>query len=259
MDLRRSWIEQVMGLPVSVLARGAQAQSARAAEAVTAVYAELREVDALFSPYRADSEMQRLGRGELKLGAAHPDVQEVAELCARARADTDGLFDADRPDGRWDPSGLVKGWAVERAARHLSAVAVDWCLNAGGDVVLLCPSGEPFRVGIEDPVEPSRLSAVVVCSAGAVATSGTAARGGHLYHPGSGSTVVAAGSVSVCGPSLCAADVLATAVFVGGPDALALVRRQPAYSALRIAPDGRHHATPGWPGHRVAGTGTLPG
>ena len=66
-----------MGLPISVLARGPDAQGPSAAEAVAQVMAELREVDRLFSLYKADSEVSRLNRAELDLTSCHPDVAEV--------------------------------------------------------------------------------------------------------------------------------------------------------------------------------------
>jgi thiamine biosynthesis lipoprotein len=236
-----------MGLPVSALARGASARSTAADEAVRAVYAELREVDRVFSPYREDSEVSRLGRGELAWTDASPLVREVAGRCLRAAELTGGLFDATRPDGNWDPSGLVKGWATERAARLLTAVAdLDWCLNAGGDVAVSCPSGEPFVVGIQDPSDPAAISTSVRCRSGAVATSGTAARGAHLYDPRTGSPATSDWlSVSVIGPSLETADVLATAAFVAG--SLEIVDHLDQYSGLAVAADASLLTTVGWP------------
>jgi thiamine biosynthesis lipoprotein len=237
-----------MGMPISVLARGADARSPAAADAVAAVYSELREVDATFSTYRADSAVSRLNRGGLALADADPDVREVADRCAAARTRTGGLFDADRPDGTWDPSGLVKGWATERAARLLAAVGVDWCLNAGGDVVVLCPSGEEFGIGIQDPADPTRVGAVVRRSSGGVATSGSAARGAHIYDPRTGRVVTGgAASVTVAGPSLETADVLATAAFVAGPDWADVLAREPGYCALAMFDGGRVVVTPDWP------------
>ena len=237
-----------MGLPVSVLARGASARSDAADEAVRAVYAELREVDRVFSPYRGDSEVSRLGAGDLAWSDASPVVREVADRCLRAAELTGGLFDATRPDGNWDPSGLVKGWATERAARLLTAVGgLDWCLNAGGDVVVSCPSGEPFVVGIQDPSDPAAISTSVRCRSGAVATSGTAARGAHLYDPRTGRPTTSDWlSVSVIGPSLQTADVLATAAFVAG--SLELVERTDRYYGLAVAADSTLLTTVGWPG-----------
>ena len=96
---RRSWVEQIMGLPISVLARGGTAGSDKAGVAVAAVYAELVEVDARFSPYREDSDVSRLARGELELADCRAEVQDVAKRCDHVRELTGGLFDALRPDG----------------------------------------------------------------------------------------------------------------------------------------------------------------
>lgn len=240
-----------MGLPVSVLARGSLARSSTADQAVQAVYAELREVDRVFSPYRPDSAVSRIGRGELTLARADQVVREVADRCSWARDLTGGLFDATRPDGYWDPSGLVKGWAVERASKQLARIAeLDWCLNAGGDVAILCPSGLPFTVGIQDPRDPGRVATAVTCLSGAVATSGTAARGAHLYDPGSGRAATTGWlSVSVRGPSLETADVLATAAFVAGDQWPAVLQAAPGYEGLGIlAHDGTLNPTVGWTG-----------
>jgi thiamine biosynthesis lipoprotein len=242
-----------MGLPVSVLARGAGADGPSARGAVDLVFAELRRVDETFSPYRPDSAVSRLARGELRLADCTDEVREVSARCERARLRTGGLFDATRPDGSWDPSGLVKGWAVERAAQHLSGPGgapdgLDWCLNAGGDVIVLTPSGDPFVVGIQDPADPRAVAATVRCAGGAVATSGTAARGAHLYDPRTSAPVVTRWlSVTVTGPSLETADVLATAAFVAADAWAATVAGIDGYEALAIAADGSLARTAGWP------------
>ena len=238
---RRSWVEQVMGLPISVLARGPRAQSEQAAEAVSLVMAELREVDARFSLYLPQSQLSQLSRGELDLDSCHPDVREVSLLCAEATSLTKGLFDPFTPSGVWDPSGLVKGWAAERASRHLAAVAdLDWCLNAGGDVALLTPSGEPFGVGIQDPRDAQAVLMVLTSTTGAVATSGTAARGAHLYDPRTGAPSRSAlQGVTITGPSLTTADVLATAAFVASDAWRDLVAVAPGYVGHAVTADGR--------------------
>lgn len=237
-----------MGMPISVLARGAGARSTEAAEAVETAFAELRDVDAMFSTYRADSAVSRINRGELEVADADPDVREVADRCVAARSRTGGLFDADRPDGTWDPSGLVKGWATERAAHRLAAVGVDWCLNAGGDVIVLCPSGEEFAIGIQDPADRTRVGAVVRRSSGGVATSGSAARGAHIYDPRTGRAVTGGpASVTVAGPSLETADVLATAAFVAGPGWAGVLAGEPGYVGLAMFDGRRVLVTPGWP------------
>ncbi len=246
---RRSWVEQIMGMPISVLARGEAAGSELAERASAAAFAELRAVDAMFSTYRPDSAVSRLGRGEITLGQCPPQVRDVERGCARARELTNGLFDATRPDGRWDPSGFVKGWAAQRCARHLAAVPqVDWCLNAGGDVIVLCAHGRTFQVGIADPQDATRIAAVLECGTGAVATSGTSVRGSHIYDPRTGRAAEPHwASVSVAGPSLETADVLATAAFAAGPSWAEVLALAADYAGLAITTDGATTTTEDWP------------
>jgi thiamine biosynthesis lipoprotein len=249
---RRSRVEQVMGIPVSVLLRGPGARDDASSLAVDRMYAELRRLDALFSTYREQSEIRRLDRGELDLADCSPEVRDVLDLCAQATAQTDGLFDAYLPteDGavRLDPSGLVKSWAVEHAARFLPEdPGMDFCVNAGGDVLARCAPGRtPWRVGIENPRDRSRILAVAEVSNGAVATSGTAARGLHLVDPRSGLRPDGLGSVTVRGPSLMVADVWATAGFVRGAEALSWLARQAGYAALVVDLGGTVTATDDW-------------
>jgi FAD:protein FMN transferase len=246
---RKAWVEQVMGLPVSVHVRGPR--PAAAGDAVAALFADLRHADAVFSPYRDDSELNRLERGELSLDDADPTLPEVLTLCGEARRRTGGWFDArNLPDPRTgarrlNPSGLVKGWAAERAARHLAGLdGHGWCLNAGGDVLVATPGGHPaWRIGIEDPADPGRVLRVVEVRSGAVATSGDAHRGAHIVDPYTGEPAIAVRAVTVTGPSLLWADVHATAAAARG----SLDDLPEGYAGLLVARDGTVTTTPAWP------------
>lgn len=225
---RRAFVTQVMGLPVSAHLRG-QVDVPEVEEAVAQVWSSLRRADELFSTWREDSELMRLRRGELDGADAHPWHEEVALLCAEAQRRTGGLFTPSYPGaGGYDPTGLVKGWAVEKAAAHLANVpGISFCLNAGGDLV--AGAGRearltPWRVGIEDPARTGTIAASLDITNGGLATSGTAARGQHIADPRTGGAVERTGSVTVWGPSLLWADVWATALFVdpeAGREALA--------------------------------------
>jgi thiamine biosynthesis lipoprotein len=215
---RRAFVAQVMGLPVSAHVRG-DVDAPQVEEAVNQVWTFLHKVDALFSTWREDSELMRLRRGELDGSLAHPWHEEVALLCAEALRRTGGLFSASFPGaGGYDPTGLVKGWAVEKAAAHLANVpGISFCLNAGGDLVAGAGRGSQptsWRVGIEDPARAGTIAASLDIVTGGLATSGTAARGQHIGDPRSGAAVTRTGSVTVWGPSLLWADVWATALFV---------------------------------------------
>jgi thiamine biosynthesis lipoprotein len=236
---RRIWVEQIMGMPVSVHLRGAC--PAGRPSFVDDLFAELRELDLLFSTYRPESQISRIADGVLDREDCDPVVTEVLELCASATVLTGGWFDVmlPTPDGRrLDPSGLVKGWAVERVATRLGERwKGDYYVNAGGDIALSSRSGEPWRIGVENPVTGGLL-AVVPLTSGGIATSGTAHRGEHIFDPTTGRPATALRSVTVIGPSLMWADVLATAAFARGHGASNWVSRHEGYRAVVLSDDG---------------------
>ena len=243
--------EPVMGTVVSFDVRDAGPD---AADGLRRAVDWLHRVDAVFSTYRADSQISRLGRGELALADCDPDVAEVLALGAAAERDSGGWFSV-RPagaDGPLDPSGVVKGWAVERASAILRAAgSVRHSVNGGGDVQT---AGEPepgrgWHLGIAHPLHPDALAAVVRGSGIALATSGTAERGAHILDPRSGAPVTGGGlaSVSVIGESLTAADIAATAAFaMGGPAAKAWLERRPGLEGFAVTTDGRAWWTSGF-------------
>lgn len=243
----RAWVEHLMGMPVSIHVRCPDPRSADIERAVAAAHHELARLEDVFSTWRPDSHVSRLARGEIALAHCDPLMGEVIALCAEATHLTGGAFTAHLPDHTgqrlFNPTGLVKGWAVDRAGEILSGLpGAAWCINAGGDLLAgrhchVPPAGQdalPWRIGIEDPHDRSRIARVVPVIEGAVATSGTAARGAHLYDPRSDRWIDRLASVTVAGPELMWADMWATALFVGGEDAarafdLALEAR-PGYS-----------------------------
>ena len=152
-------VEHVMGMPIVVDVREEDVDH----DMLDKVFARLRFVDATFSTYKPDSEISRLDRGELALEETHPDVGEVLERCERLRVETNGYFDARAASaGSLDPSGLVKGWAVDRAAAILENAGLrNYAINAGGDIRVRGRAvPEPcWRVGIQHPQAPDRVAA----------------------------------------------------------------------------------------------------
>lgn len=241
---QRAWVRQIMGMPVSIHLRGTGLHSASVETTVDEAFEEMRGADTLFSTWQRGSEVRRIRRGELAMEDADPLVREVAAWCRVAQERTGGAFTCELPDEdgtlRWDPTGLVKGWAVERAAKVLAALPGHaHSVNAGGDIAVggadrsVPGPPRPWRIGIEDPRDRSRIADVVELTKGGVATSGTAARGAHLYDPAHGEWVRRTGSVTVVGPSLLWADVWATALFVGPPGLLEqFPRLEPDYRTI---------------------------
>ncbi|MFC8066854.1 FAD:protein FMN transferase [Streptomyces sp. NPDC057293] len=228
-----------MGTVFSFDVRGGEPTAVRAAldEAV----AGLHRADEVFSTYRDDSQLSRLARDEVTVDACAPEVAEVLELAAEAERVSDGWFST-RYRGRLDPTGIVKGWAVERAARRIAAAgATGVSVNGGGDVQLLGSPGarRPWRVGVSDPLRPGGLAAVVSAAGAAelaVATSGSAERGAHVVDPRTGrSAVTDLLSVTVVAPRLTWADCWATAAFaMGSREGLGWLESLPGVEGLLI-------------------------
>ncbi|MGZ4453007.1 MAG: FAD:protein FMN transferase [Nocardioides sp.] len=238
------YVEHVMGMPISLALRGRHTTDARALDAWAEAMATLHDVDRVFSTYRADSHVSRLDRGEITLATCPPELLEVLALGERWRQDSGGAFDVRRGDAsgtfHLDPSGVVKGWAVERAARPLRLLAgTDFCLSAGGDMV--CAAGaesEPWRVGVEDPHDVAAVAAVVPVRNGAVATSGLAHRGAHITDARTGRVPTRVASVTVVAEDLVRADLDATAAFALDGEAAAWLRGRGSTGVVVWA-DGR--------------------
>lgn len=214
-------VEHIMGTAISIHIVDPR-DDAAARHAVQTCVAELCDVDRVFSPYRADSDISRIRAGALRIQDADPRVAAVAAACADYEHATGGLFSASWRGG-FDPTGYVKGWAVEHASRrHLatllaSARAVG--INAGGDLQLFTAQGSDWvwDVGIADPRRPGSVLATMQVTNGAVATSGPAERGSHIIDPRTGHRAHGVASVTVVADSLAHADVWATAAVAAGP------------------------------------------
>jgi thiamine biosynthesis lipoprotein len=216
---------------------------------VDAMLARLEEIEARFSTYRSGSEISRIARGELAEADASAEVRFVLGMCDDLHRTTDGWFDArgHRADGRLDPSGLVKGWAVEEAALLLDeAGARNYSCNCGGDVIARGEPepGRPWRVGIRHPDRADAVARVLAVRDLAVATSGAYERGDHIRDPRTGKAPTGLLSVTVVGPSLTWADVYATTAFAMGEAGPAWVATHSGYGALAITTDQRLVWTP---------------
>ncbi len=240
-------VGQVMGTVVSLDVRGAAQPVAE--RAFDRAMAWLHDVDARFSTYRRDSEISRIDRGELPVAAASADVRWVLDRCDALRDQTGRAFDA-HAGGRLDPSALVKGWAVQRGAQILCGEGLtDFCLNAGGDVVVrggALPERH-WRVGIQHPRDREAIAAAIAVTDQAIATSGAYERGEHLLDPRTGAAPSDALSVTVAGPDLGSADAYSTAAFALGADGPAFTLGLEDYEAMTILADGRVLRTPGFP------------
>ena len=236
-----------MGMPIVVDVRDPDVDDA----ALDRMFDWLRVVDATFSTYQASSEVSRINRGELSIEDANPDVREVLDRCEELRHETKGYFDTRPLSGAvLDPSGLVKGWSVDRAAAILEEAGLrNYCVNAGGDMLVRGRAipDDVWRVGIQHPLDRDKVAKVVITNDLAVATSGAYARGDHVIDPHTRRAPEGVLSVTITGPVLATADAYATAAFAMGVDGPKWTARLRGYEAMTILADETVLSTPGFP------------
>ena len=207
-------VREGMGMPVTVHVVDASAEESW----LDAVYADFVALDEVFSPFRPDSTVSRINRGEVEEANAGSLVRQAIDLCRLYQQATRGYFTA-WIRGTFDPSGLVKGWAIDRGATILAEKGCrNFYLDAGGDVQARGRNEEglPWRVGIRHPVERDKVARVVLAEDLAVATSGSYEKGDHIVNPYADRPAADLLSFTVVGPDILSADVYATAAFAMG-------------------------------------------
>ncbi len=234
-----------MGMPVIV-----EVVDAFATEALlTAVFDYFDYVDAKFSTYKDDSEISRMNRNELTLDAASEDMQVIFGLAEQTRLETNGYFDI-RHGERYDPSGVVKGWAILQAAEMLrQRGAANFYIDAGGDIQVAGKNGqdENWRVGIRNPFNPDEIVKALSLTDCGVATSGTYVRGQHIYNPfDTGDPLSEVVSLTVVGPDICEADRYATAAFAMGRQGIYFIEALDGFEGYMIDRDGIATLTTGF-------------
>jgi thiamine biosynthesis lipoprotein len=231
---------EVMGTVVSFAVDPGARSDSEALDAIGSALAQMQSADDTFSLWKPHSPMSRLRRGETVEAVA--DIEEVVELCARARDLSGGWFDPWAVPGGFDPTGLVKGWAAGKALGVLAGAGMAAAMvNAGGDIAVL--PGRSWRIGIRHPWRPGALACVVDTDR-ALATSGCYERGPHLVSPRAGGHMAA--SATVAGPDPALADALATALAVSGDEGLGIVASIDGYDGYLVAADGTETATEGF-------------
>jgi len=218
-------------MPVTVHVADAGARNA----AIDAVFEDFTLLDRTFSPFIRASAVSRINQGELRSEDAGQLVNQAIDLCRLYEQATDGFFSA-WIDGQFDPSGLIKGWAIDRGCSILESSGYrNYYVDAGGDVQTRGQNdGASWRVGIRHPVERDKVVRVVLASGLAVATSGTYEKGQHILDPHTREPVDTWLSFTVVGPDILQADVLATACFAMGIAGLDFVSHRAGYEAYAI-------------------------
>lgn len=238
----------LMGMPVTLEIVDASVT----AEVFDHVYSYFEYVDATFSTYKETSEISQINRGELKIADASADMQLIFALAEQTKQETDGYFDIQH-NGKIDPSGIVKGWAIANAAEILRQKGFsNFYVDAGGDVEVMGKNsqGEDWRVGIRNPFNPQEVVKVFALANCGIATSGMYLRGNHIYNPRQpDDPLLEIVSLTVIGPDVYEADRFATAAFVMGRDGILFIESLEGFEGYAIDKNGRATLTSGLPAY----------
>jgi FAD:protein FMN transferase len=225
-------VEQIMGLPISIDIPNCDDESV-----FNEAFTRFHKIDERFSTYKPDSEVSQFRDGHISEGGLSAELKKVIAECKKAQAETNGYFSA-WAAGAFDPSGYVKGWAIVEAGKTIEKQGYDTlCIGAGGDILARSNSDKVWQIGIQDPTDKTKILNKLSISNGAVATSGNYERGVHIINPKTGKPADELLSVTIIGPDIIKADVLATACFAMGEKAAEFMKSNKEYQTLVI-----HHS-----------------
>jgi FAD:protein FMN transferase len=241
----------IMGMPITVDIIAPQADELRAQ-----VFRYFEAVDQRFSPYIEMSELCRINRREILANDVSAAMSEVLVLAEDTRLASDGYFNVVKPQGGIDPSGIVKGWAIGKAAAMIAAAgAQNYFVEAGGDIQAKGRSadGSVWRVGVRSPFDSNEIIKVLQLADAGIATSGAYVRGAHIYNPHEPSTELSdIVSMTVVAKSVVDADRFATAAFAMGRDGIYFIEAREGIEAFAVDADGIGIETTGFGAYVVS-------
>jgi len=217
------------------------------------VFKLLETIDGRFSPYKKNSEVSKYARGELSRWRLSRELRHIIKACKSSEAATNGAFSAWAGDN-FDPSGYVKGWAIDKAAKLIEKNGYNtYCLSIGGDIKAASSGEKTWNIGVQHPGDKLKTAATILAKNLAIATSGNYERGLHIINPKTKEPADTLSSVTVVGPSIVTADVLATAAFVLGDFALNFIGGQAkGYEGLVVHKNGQIEMTNGFDKYQSA-------
>ena len=245
----------IMGMPVTMEIAGVEPASARGSgvvrEAIEKVFEYFLWVDEKFSTFKNTSEITAINEGRLSIENASKEMKEVFLLCDKTKRETGGCFDMINNEGEYDPSGLVKGWAIFNAAKLLESLGFeDFYVEAGGDIQVQGNSGREagWKTGIRNPFNAKEIVKVVTLKNDeGIATSGNYERGAHIYNPKNRTKeLVEIVSLTVIGPNIYEADRFATAAFAMQGQGIYFIEKLPGFEGYAINNQGIATMTSGF-------------
>lgn len=230
----------LMGMPITVEIVDNSANK----KEIDKVFNYFQSVDLRFSTYKEKSEISLINKGVKKEKNFSSEMKEIFSLSEETKKLTLGYFDIVTPSGEYDPSGIVKGWAIYKASGILEEDGFkNFYIDAGGDIQTQGKnnSGKKWRVGIRNPLNNNEVVKTLKLSGEGVATSGLYIRGDHIYNPNSKNQLIKdVISMTVVGPNIYEADRFATAAFAMGLVGINFIEEREGFEGYAI--DNNHIA-----------------
>src|SRR5260221_1647418 len=143
-------IDFIMGMPVII-----DVSDSVNDEIFEEIFDYFREVDEKFSPYKATSEVTLINNSKSKIKKTSADMKLILKLANETKEETNGYFDIYR-NNYFDPSGIVKGWAIYNASKILTKKGIkNFYIDAWGDIQTSGKNGDgkKWAIGIRNPVK----------------------------------------------------------------------------------------------------------
>jgi thiamine biosynthesis lipoprotein len=219
------------------------------------IFGYFEAVDKRFSTFKTDSEISKINRAEIEKKDWSPEMQEVFKLAEKTKKEADGYFDIRKQDGQYDPSGIVKGWAIWQAAGILKKEGYrNFYIDIGGDIEACGKNQEnqPWTIGIRNPLKPAEIIKKIAVENKGVATSGTYVHKNHIYNPQKPNEKIKdIISLTVIGPNIYEADRFATATFAMGLEGIYFLEKLAGFEGYLIDPKGLATFTSGFEGYVI--------
>lgn len=212
------------------------------------VFDFFKHIDEKFSTYKADSEIEKINRNEIEEKKYSEEMKKILKLADKTKNETNGYFNIEK-EGRIDPSGIVKGYAIREGSKMLRKYGYNnFYIEIGGDIEVAGKNydGEKWKVGIQNPFNKNEIVKVVYLSDGGIATSGNYVRGEHIYDPTTGENTNKIMGITIIGPNVYEADRFATAAYAMGEEGINFIETLNGLEGYMVKNNKRAVMTPGF-------------
>ncbi len=245
----------IMGMPITIQVSDI-GKEFLVKKAIQSAFDYFRYVDETFSTYKKSSEITKINNGLLVPASWSDDMKTIFTLAEETKQATNGYFNITIPEGGIDPSGIVKGWSIHKAAELLVHAGVDnFCIDAGGDIEVRGEKNkdEPWIIGIRNPFDTEKIVKTVSLRDKGIATSGTYIRGDHIYNPHTKERKTdELASITVIASDVYEADRFATAAFAMGKKGILFLEQKEGLEGYMITYDGIATMTSGFPLYAIS-------